>query len=154
MASNALTRLQAALVPGSRWVTVENTKIPDNRGQVRTVTKGGKTTIHATLDRPGSHSSSTGHVFNLPTRVGDVEWLDADTARYALRTHAAPHAVVGHVTIQRTSGLFRRGRARLRRSEFTRGLPAYNRGGRLRTRNHSHPAHPYSHPVSRKHRRR
>ena len=109
MAANALTRLQDALVPGSRWVTVENTKIPDNRGQVRTVTKGGKTTIHATLAARGAHSSSLGHVFNLPTRVGDVEWLDADTARYTLRTYAAPHGVVGYVTIRRVpeGGLFR-----------------------------------------------
>ena len=88
---------------------MENTRIPDNRGQVRTVTKGGKTTIHATLAARGAHSDSLGHVFNLPTRVGDVEWLDGDTARYALRTHAAPHELVGHVTIRRVpeGGLFR-----------------------------------------------
>lgn len=109
MTVNALTRLQDALAPGSRWLTVENTKIPENRGQVRTVTKGGKTTIHATLAARGSHSLSLGHVFNLPTRVSDVEWLDADTARYALRRHAAPHELVGTVTIRRVPewGLFR-----------------------------------------------
>jgi hypothetical protein len=48
----------------------------------------------------------------------------------------------------------RAGKLRRKGNEFTRGLPAYNCGGRLRTRTHKHPAHPYSHPVSRKHRRK
>jgi hypothetical protein len=70
---------------------VENTYIPDRAGTTRQLAKVGKCYAEAGEFR-----------VTLPVRIADIEWLDADTARWALNNPRRPVARLdGHTVTYR-----------------------------------------------------
>lgn len=78
---NALDRLRERLTVGAVLDCVANTALPDRVGTTRTITATTRTRVTATWSRDDRIITMP-----LPTRVGDVEWLSADTVRWPLNT--------------------------------------------------------------------
>ncbi|MGH3779829.1 MAG: hypothetical protein ACRDZY_01210 [Acidimicrobiales bacterium] len=94
---NALEQLRARLVPGVQIVCVANTYIPARAGHTVTLTRVGRS------QAVGQWSMNDGQVYvTLPVRVGDVTWVDKDTARWPLNNPAKPlKRLEGHTVTYR-----------------------------------------------------
>jgi hypothetical protein len=88
---NALDQLRARLTAGTVLTVESNSKRPEVIGHTRTVTQPGKTRVL------GYANDGTGPQFRiaLPTRVGDVEWLDDNRVRLPL---VGGHHVIYRIT--------------------------------------------------------